>query len=67
MDYNKFFDEIITNLIHEDGSDLHLGAGRKPAIRVNGQLVFLANKEILKQEDVINILKKILLILILLI
>lgn len=60
MDYNKFLDEILSTLIHEDGSDLHLGAGRKPAIRVNGQLIFLTNKEVLKQEDMINILNIIL-------
>ena len=57
MDYNKYLDEILTSLIHEDGSDLHLGAGRKPAVRINGQLVFLSNKENLKQEDMISILK----------
>jgi twitching motility protein PilT len=59
MDYNKFLDEILTSLIHEDGSDLHLGAGRKPAVRINGQLILLSNKEILKQEDVLSILKMI--------
>lgn len=57
MDYNKFIDEILTSLIHEDGSDLHLGAGRKPAVRINGQLVFLSNKEILKMEDMTGILE----------
>lgn len=56
MDYNKFLDEILTSLIHEDGSDLHLGAGRKPAVRINGQLVFLSNKEVLKQEDMMSLL-----------
>jgi twitching motility protein PilT len=43
-------------LIHEDGSDLHLGTGRRPAVRINGQLVFLLNKDILKQDDMISIL-----------
>ncbi|HAE36634.1 MAG: Twitching motility protein [Candidatus Nomurabacteria bacterium GW2011_GWF2_35_66] len=57
MDYNKFLDEVLTSLIHEDGSDLHLGAGRKPAVRINGQLVFLSAKEVLKQDDMIGILK----------
>ncbi len=57
MDYNKFLDEILTSLIHEDGSDLHLGTGRKPAVRINGQLVFLENKEALKQEDMVKILE----------
>jgi twitching motility protein PilT len=60
MDYNKFLDEILTSLIHEDGSDLHMGVGRKPAIRVNGQLVFLSNKEVSKQEDMISVLNIIL-------
>ncbi len=57
MDYKKFIDESITTLIHEDGSDLHLGAGRKPAIRVNGQLIFLVNQKELNQEDMVGILK----------
>jgi len=56
MDYSKYLDEILTSLIHEDGSDLHLGTGRKPAVRINGELIFLTNKEILKQEDMISIL-----------
>ncbi len=56
MDYNKYLDEILTSLIHEDGSDLHLGVGRKPAIRVNGQLVFLSNKEIINRDDMMSIL-----------
>lgn len=60
MDYNKFLDEILTNLIHEDGSDLHLGTGRKPAIRVNGQLVFLSNEGVMKQNDMMSILNIIL-------
>lgn len=60
MEYNKFLDEILTSLIHEDGSDLHLGTGRKPAVRINGQLVFLANKEVMKQDDMISVLNIIL-------
>ena len=57
MDYNKFLEEILTSLMHEDGSDLHMGTGRKPAVRINGQLVFLSNQEILKQEDMVSLLK----------
>jgi twitching motility protein PilT len=60
MDYNKYLDEILTSLIHEDGSDLHMGVGRKPAIRVNGQLVFLSNKEFSTQEEMTSILNIIL-------
>ncbi len=57
MDYKKFINDIITTLIHEDGSDLHLGANRKPAIRVNGELIFVVNQKELTQEDMLSILK----------
>ena len=56
MNYQKFIDELLTSLMHEDGSDLHLGAGRKPAMRINGQLLFLMNQEVLTKEDMIGIL-----------
>lgn len=57
MDYKKFLHDLVENLINEDGSDLHLGVGRKPAIRINGQLVFLVNSEILTEEDVLGLLE----------
>ena len=57
MDYKKFLHDLVENLINEDGSDLHLGVGRKPAIRINGQLVFLINNEILTEEDVLGLLE----------
>lgn len=56
MDYKKYIDELLTNLMHEEGSDLHLGAGRKPAMRINGELIFLTKKEALTKEDMIGIL-----------
>jgi len=56
MDYKKFIDELLTSLMHEDGSDLHLGAGRKPAMRINGQLLFLVNQNNLSKDDLIGIL-----------
>jgi len=57
MDYNKYINEIVTTLIHEDGSDLHLGTNRKPAIRINGQLIFVVNQKELNQEEMLGILK----------
>ncbi len=51
MDYKKELEELILTVIREDGSDLHLGAGRVPAIRVNGELIFLAKHPILTNED----------------
>ena len=60
MDYKKFIDELLKNLVDQDASDLHLGAGRKPAMRVNGQLLFLVNSNVLTNEDMIGILNFIL-------
>ena len=56
MDYQKFLNELLENLISEDGSDLHLGVGRKPAIRINGQLVLLVNQEVMKEADIFGVL-----------
>lgn len=60
MDYKKFFDELVEVLIRQDGSDLHLSAGRFPTVRVNGELVTLLNRTMLSQEDLAGILKAIL-------
>jgi twitching motility protein PilT len=57
MDYQKVLNDLIENLINQDGSDLHIGVGRTPALRINGQLIFLLNNDIMKKEDVIGILE----------
>ena len=60
MDYKKKLEELILNVIHEGGSDLHLGVGKVPAIRVAGELIFLLKHPILNKEDMIGILDEIL-------
>lgn len=60
MDYKKELEKLILNVIHENGSDLHLGAGRVPAIRVSGELIFLARYPVLTQEDLLGFLGEIL-------
>lgn len=57
MDYKKLLHDLLENLVNEDGSDLHMGVGRKPAIRVNGQLVFLVNQSVMTEEDVLGVLE----------
>jgi len=52
--------ELIATVIHENGSDLHLGAGRVPAIRVSGELIFLLKNPVLTKEDMEGILSAIL-------
>ncbi len=47
-------------VIREGGSDLHLGAGRVPAIRVSGELIFLVKNPVTQQEDMIGFLNEIL-------
>lgn len=60
MDYKKELDELILIVIQEGGSDLHLGAGRVPAIRVSGELTFVVKHPVLTQEEIIGILGEIL-------
>jgi twitching motility protein PilT len=59
-DYKKDLEELVLNVIHEDGSDLHLGGGRKPAIRVSGELIFLVKHPVLTKEDMVGILNEVL-------
>ncbi len=56
MDFKSYIHELIENLINEDGSDLHLGVGRKPAIRINGQLLFLVNQDVINEATILGIL-----------
>ncbi|MCC6198606.1 PilT/PilU family type 4a pilus ATPase [Candidatus Nomurabacteria bacterium] len=58
--YKQLFESLIDTLIQQDGSDLHLAAGRTPALRVNGELIFLLNHPELTSEDMQGILKAIL-------
>jgi twitching motility protein PilT len=60
MDYKKELEELILTVIHEGGSDLHLGVGRVPAIRVSGELIFLVKHPVFTQDDLFGILGEIL-------
>lgn len=59
-DYKQKLEELILTVIHEGGSDLHIGTGRVPAIRVFGELIFLVKREVFTAEDTIGILGEIL-------
>ena len=60
MNYKKELEELILAVIHESGSDLHLGAGRAPAIRVSGELIFLSKKLPSTPEDMMGFLSEML-------
>lgn len=59
MEYKALFEDLIETLIREDGSDLHLSVDRFPAVRVNGELIFLMSRKELTQNDLEGILKTI--------
>ncbi len=60
MDFKTKLEELILTVIRENGSDLHLGAGRVPAVRVSGELTFLVKYSPLTQEDALGILNEVL-------
>src|SRR5664279_5726423 len=60
MDYKKKLEELILTVIREGGSDLHLGTGRVPVIRVVGELIFLVKNPVLTDKDTLGILGEIL-------
>jgi len=60
MDHKKELEELILTVIRENGSGLHLGAGRVPAIRVAGELIFLVKHPVFTKEDMIGILGEVL-------
>lgn len=47
--YKTKFHAFLDIVIAQDGSDLHLATGRNPAVRVNGELVFLLTEPVLEQ------------------
>jgi len=59
-DYKKDLQDLIMTVIREGGSDLHLGTGHVPAIRVSGELIFLAKHPVLTKEDMMGVLNEIL-------
>ncbi|MEK7140474.1 MAG: ATPase, T2SS/T4P/T4SS family, partial [Patescibacteria group bacterium] len=54
--YKKELEELILIVIRENGSDLHLGVGSVPAIRVAGELTFLVKHTVFTKEDMLGIL-----------
>ncbi len=57
MDHQKLINDLLTNLIQQDASDLHLGVGRKPSIRINGNLIVLTKEDVVTEEVLMGILK----------
>ena len=51
MDYKKELEDLITAVISEGASDLHIAVSRHPTLRINGDLVPLTKHPILTPES----------------
>ncbi len=60
MDYKKKLEDLILTVIREGGSDLHIGTGRVPVIRVAGELIFLVKHEVFADIDTMGVLSEVL-------
>lgn len=47
MEYKEQLEDLLSTVIREGGSDLHLSEGRHPTIRVSGSLIPLVKKDVL--------------------
>ncbi|MBI4155757.1 MAG: PilT/PilU family type 4a pilus ATPase [Candidatus Zambryskibacteria bacterium] len=60
LDYKKEFEDLISIVIKENASDLHLSESRQPIIRVAGLLIPLVKHPILSRQDMKGILDQVL-------
>ncbi|MDO8518521.1 MAG: PilT/PilU family type 4a pilus ATPase [bacterium] len=60
MEYKKKLAELIELVIAQGASDLHLGAGVQPVIRVSGNLTPLLSEPVLSNDDVMGLLSEML-------
>lgn len=51
MDYKKEIDDLVSLILKEGGSDLHLSVGRTPIIRVAGGLIPLVKKPVITDAN----------------
>jgi twitching motility protein PilT len=51
MDYKQQIEELVSLIIKEGASDLHLSVGRPPIIRSSGELIPLVKRAILTAQD----------------
>jgi twitching motility protein PilT len=56
MNYEQELKDLLSTVVMEGGSDLHLSEGRHPTIRVNSILIPMVKKPILNHEDIDSLL-----------
>lgn len=58
--YKKLLDSLVATVLNEGASDLHLGEGRIPIIRVDGFLIPLVKEAVLTRADMKGLLEELL-------
>ncbi len=48
------FMEYVENAVKKGASDIHLATGNYPAVRINGQIIFDKESDVLKDDDVLE-------------
>jgi twitching motility protein PilT len=56
MDYTTNLDTLLSLVLEQGASDLHLSVGRHPIVRVRGELIQIENYPALLQEDLMGLL-----------
>jgi twitching motility protein PilT len=56
QDPKKEIQTLFDTLVSQGGSDLHLSSGRQPFIRINGELIPLADHQLYERADTLKIL-----------
>jgi len=51
MEYKKEIEELVSTVIDESASDLHLSIGRNPILRISGNLIPIVKKSIITEND----------------
>ena len=57
MNYQEELNDLLSTVVREGGSDIHLSEGRHPTIRINGTLLPLVKKNLLTHDDIVGLLK----------
>ncbi len=60
MDYKKQLEELVSTVMTEDASDLHLAEDRLPIIRVSGFLIPLVKEQVTSKADIKGLLGELL-------
>jgi twitching motility protein PilT len=58
MSAKETLEELLLETINQNGSDLHLSEGRKPIIRISGDLVGLEKYEVFTKDDIVSFLRE---------